>query len=434
MNNIIILLIKNLSIKTGGAASAFELARTLQLLGYNPHIFVPEFDLFYFANKYKYLKIRGSFINNVHYAPGFFLNMFFANKLNELLGNLFWHLLKGIFTLSKTDIKRVLEIVFHLAHSHNVDHFNFLLKNAKIIIQAAGLKGKELRFLRENCQATIVLNHAGSPETFENFWITRQHLSGIYNQSLSLYVNFCLCYDKILFQTEEHAIECAKKHPKLRESVMIILPTCDEIEVLKAKESTSPYYKDKFIIVNIGTIIPRKAPHRSIEAFATIASDYPQTELHFVGGYAGFKKYRLQLKRQIKELALENRIFFHGYRKDYLRFMAHANILLQSSEAEGVSRALREAMFLKLPIVSFSISGTRDVLENNKEAFLAPEKNSKELGRMIGVLLKDNNLLNKIRNAAYEKYLIKHSNLIYTTKVKTEFQKLLNNPAAKRVS
>ena len=180
--------------------------------------------------------------------------------------------------------------------------------------------------------------------------------------------------------------------------------------------------------MNVGSILPRNAPHRSIEAFASIAADYPQSELHFVGGcYTKYKKYISLLKNQVKKLALEKRIFFHGHRSDYLRFMLHANILIQSSEAEGVSRVLREAMFIKLPIVSFSISGTRDILENKKEALLAPEKDSIELGRMLATVIADRDVVYKLTNAAHKKYLKNHSNKVYHDNVRIEFNKILNN-------
>lgn len=432
MNKTILLLVNTISIKTGGGtASAKELMKTLKLNGFNVHICIIGFNAnMYFDNK-AFIKFDNIQKDAIHYLPGFIRNRSLSKKTNIILSTLFSHFIKGVFTLSKTDIKRVIEILFYLVNSKKESSFYSLLNEADIIIEAAGLNADEICFLKDNFKASVVLNHAGSREAYEKYWLTPKFLPKNSNPSLSVYTNFCLSYDKILFQAEENANECASLHPKLKESVITILPTCNEAKIIKATSLTNPYCKGKFIIVNVGSVQPRKAQHRSIEAFASIADRYPQSELHFVGGSVGFRKYQSQLKKQVKKLVLEKRIYFHGYRSDYLRFMKYADILLQSSEAEGVSRVLREAMFMKLPIVSFSISGTRDILENMKEALLAPEKDVKSLGRMLGSLIENPDLSKQIANDAFEKYYEKHSNLVYNVKVKTEFQKINKAPHSK---
>ena len=50
-------------------------------------------------------------------------------------------------------------------------------------------------------------------------------------------------------------------------------------------------------------------------------------------------------------------MYTYGFRRDYLNFIAHADVLIQLSDKEGFSRVLREAMYLGVPIVTFRIEG-----------------------------------------------------------------------------
>ena len=121
----------------------------------------------------------------------------------------------------------------------------------------------------------------------------------------------------------------------------------------------------------------------------------------------------MELKKQIISRGLSNAVFFHGYKKDYLRYMINANILIQSSEFEGVSRVLREAMYMKLPIISFSISGTRAILKHNKDALLIEEKNTRVLGGALLKLLKDKSRAKELAESAFNRYQLKHSKRVY---------------------
>ena len=105
--------------------------------------------------------------------------------------------------------------------------------------------------------------------------------------------------------------------------------------------------------------------------------------------------------------------------------MHHADILVQTSQAEGVSRVLREAMFMRLPIVSFDISGTRDILINDREALLVRPNDTVAMSHSIATLLSDKSRSQSLCKAAFEKYQRRHSRLVYSAKLQNMIQDIV---------
>ena len=411
---IIFFFLDSLKSGTGGFASIFEMLTTLSNIGYEVHLILLRYDPLYSYRKHRLLKQNHALNINIHYIPGYteilqskFLGITIFKKV---LSNLKQCFLK----LSKKKIRVLIESLEGLLMIKKIKKFEYTLSKSDVIIKAATLSGIELMILRKKTNAIIIQNHAGSPQTYENYWLTKEQEPIHSDPNLSQYVNFCLGFDNLLFQSEDQALECARRHPQLGKRVLTIYPTCNETEVLKAKKQTNPYHNDIIVIVNVGTIQPRKAQHRSIEAFANISKGNPQAQLHFIGGWKGFNDYYNQLQAQVHNLDLKDRVVFHGHKSDYLRYMAYATILLQSSEAEGVSRVLRESMFMKLPIISFSIPGTIGILENKKEALLIEQKNTQALGIAIADLLNNQSKRNSLATAAFQRYQHIYSKNVYT--------------------
>ena len=86
---------------------------------------------------------------------------------------------------------------------------------------------------------------------------------------------------------------------------------------------------------------------------------------HIVGNILDKEYFETQIMPFLK---FEN-IYFHGFRRDYLKFIAHADILIQLSDKEGFSRVLREAMFLSVPIVTFRIEGWEDIFAGYEKIY-----------------------------------------------------------------
>lgn len=230
------------------------------------------------------------------------------------------------------------------------------------------------------------------------------------------YVKFCQRFDGILFQAKDQAAECIQRGGMINDRCYVLPPTTAENEVLSSKQRKSPFTKNRKHIVYVGSVQPRKAQDIAIKSFSILAKQNDFVDLHLVGG--GLEtNYGKQLRTLSSNLNLNNRIYFHGHRKDYLRYMAHSDIILQSSKAEGVSRVLREAMLFKVPIVATSISGTRSILEAEQDALLVESGNKKAIAQSLQKIISDNVLSQKLTSNAFKKYLLNHSSSAYKNNI-----------------
>lgn len=82
------------------------------------------------------------------------------------------------------------------------------------------------------------------------------------------------------------------------------------------------------------------------------------------------------LKQLVKEISVEHKVVFTGFREDALNFVANSNICAISSEREGFSYVMAEALLLGIPIVSTDVGDMTRILPND---FVLPVNNEEKL-------------------------------------------------------
>lgn len=148
-----------------------------------------------------------------------------------------------------------------------------------------------------------------------------------------------------------------------REKIKIIP---NPINIEKIQELTSsliePEYQEIFknpVIINIGRFSRDKNHYSLIRAFQEIKNKIKDVKLVILGD--GEK--RIFLEELVKELDLENSIYFLGRQDNPFKFLAKAKAFVLSSLREGLPCSILEAMACGLPIVSADCqSGPREIL------------------------------------------------------------------------
>ena len=410
----------------GGVASNIELAITLTKLNYNVTIILYSYNFWNTTIPKRLIKKLKK--NNIRLvkSPGFRTYLTLKNDSKAEFSRSDSYSFFS-FQKFKDFLKKCISNGFYTENKNNFHS----LSTFDIIYFSEPLFGIELDCIRKNSNALLIQNHAGSPEEVENHVLNNNYLPINSNHRLSLYVNFCLSFDHVLFQANDQALDCKKQHPLLEGKVKTLLPTCNEKDINAVKMLTNPFDKDSKIIINVGSIQPRKDQLSSILAFEKIYKK-SNIQLHFVGDFTINRQYYQMLKSTIKLKGLESNVFFHGHRDDYLLFMSNADVLIQTSRSEGVSRVLREAMFMKLPIVSFAISGTSGILKNNYEAILVKEKDIDTMGLELKSLISDKEKHEFISSNAFKKYLVNHSNQAYSQNLAVLIREMLRNKEARK--
>ncbi len=177
-----------------------------------------------------------------------------------------------------------------------------------------------------------------------------------------------------------------------------IIPNGVECEFFANGRPIPEFADGKRNIVFLGRLEKRKGLPFLLEAFALVKRDFPDTRL-VVAGDGGL--------RSVCELYVErNRladVIFTGYVADEARpdYYKTADIYCApNTGGESMGLVLLEALSAGAPIVASRIDGFRDVLQEGREGFMVPPRDSEALAMALKRLLADQSLRKKMGGQA----------------------------------
>ena len=96
-------------------------------------------------------------------------------------------------------------------------------------------------------------------------------------------------------------------------------------------------------------------------------------KLVLVGGAFGKEDLSINLRKQIAELGLEDRVILAGASKDVNSYLLKSKIFAFTSDHEGFPNSIGEAMAAGLPVVSYDcIAGPSDMIDDGISGYLVP--------------------------------------------------------------
>lgn len=156
-------------------------------------------------------------------------------------------------------------------------------------------------------------------------------------------------------------------------------------------------------IVMASRLYPQKNIAMAIDAMAEIAKKYPEYTLEIYGkGYQGQDEYEKKLLKQIADLNLQNNVMLKGFSSNLHLDIRDASVFLLTSDHEGMSNSLIEAMALGLPCISTDDpnGGARALISTGENGVLIPVGDKEACIRSLNILLGDAELRNRIANNA----------------------------------
>ena len=116
-----------------------------------------------------------------------------------------------------------------------------------------------------------------------------------------------------------------------------------------------------------------------------------------------------ELKQQVKDLQLENHVFFIGFTTDALTYISAADVVVHTSDSEASNSVIKEAGILeKLIIACADVGDFDDYIEDGKNGFLISKENTKEeLIALLTKISKDKSQYNSF-GPALKKSVLKH--------------------------
>lgn len=144
----------------------------------------------------------------------------------------------------------------------------------------------------------------------------------------------------------------------------------------------------KKVIITVGRLSPQKNHVMLINAFAKVSEKYPEYQLHIYGE----GEIRRKTETYIKKKGLDEKVILKGRCNNLGEVLPHAEIFAMSSNYEGMSNALIEAMYVGIPVVTTAVSGTKELIEDGINGFVVPIEDEKAFAEALMKLVEDNTL------------------------------------------
>lgn len=136
---------------------------------------------------------------------------------------------------------------------------------------------------------------------------------------------------------------------------------------------------DDFVFGTVGRLVPTKGLRYLLDAFSIVKRQVPSAQLVLLGEGSS----RADLERQAAESPCPQAIHFLGYRAEIAEVFRGLDVFVLSSLAEGMPRALLEAMAAGVPCVATEVGGIPEVINDAGVGFLAPPRDAAALARRM---------------------------------------------------
>lgn len=139
---------------------------------------------------------------------------------------------------------------------------------------------------------------------------------------------------------------------------------------------------ERFNILTVGTINPRKNQLMLLRAVKNLIHCYPQIHVKIVGP-ATDEAYLSACQQFVQDEALESYVSFLGWRDDIPELLSQANLFVLCSHNEGIPYVIHEAMHAAVPIVATAVGGIPDAIEHDTTGLLVREDDVAQLQQAI---------------------------------------------------
>ncbi len=203
-----------------------------------------------------------------------------------------------------------------------------------------------------------------------------------------------------------------------------------DLEIIKPQKTSKQMREelgisDKSIVIGeVGRLCETKGQHLLIKAAPKVIDRFPNSKIIFVGkDLERDGVYERELIDLAKNLNIENKIIFTGYRDDVIDIINSFDLFVLPSLAEGLPVVILEAMACGIPVVATSVGGNEEIVKDGVTGTIVPPGDSESLARAIIYNLENPEVSNRMGERSYErvkKYFTRQQMLERTFKIYEE--------------
>jgi len=150
------------------------------------------------------------------------------------------------------------------------------------------------------------------------------------------------------------------------------------------------------VIVTAGRLVEQKNHAMLIDAANLLKEDIPDVSVNIFGD----GPLRKSLQSKIDALKMSDRIKLCGSVSDLHSRIKKASVFVLTSEFEGLSNALIEAMMLGLPCISTDYPGADEIIEHGVNGMIVPRNHARALSEALKYILSDAGVRQKLAGQA----------------------------------
>lgn len=143
-------------------------------------------------------------------------------------------------------------------------------------------------------------------------------------------------------------------------------------------------------IISVGRLYPQKNQKMMIRAFAKVADEFPDWQLVIFGE----GPLRAELESLVSSFKLQNRVFLPGRTEHVIEELRKSKIFCMSSDYEGMSNSMIEAICVGLPIVTTNVSGVEELVKDGINGFVIQCGEVDEMANSLQRLMNNEHLVN----------------------------------------
>lgn len=157
---------------------------------------------------------------------------------------------------------------------------------------------------------------------------------------------------------------------------------------------------NKFKMLFVGRLVDIKNIEYLLESIYKVKNTGFQFECNIIGE----GELREELINSCIEKRIESYVNFLGFKDNIQEYMLDSDLLVMTSKMEGIPLVIIEAFANKLPVVSSSVGGICEMIENNYNGILFNLSDKDGLTKVFLDIFNNKYDLNEIKETAYGEY------------------------------
>lgn len=151
-----------------------------------------------------------------------------------------------------------------------------------------------------------------------------------------------------------------------------------------------------FVVLFLGNFTKQKRPDRFVEVIRTVKEKYPQVH----GLMVGDGPLKNDTVRIIQQAGLEYAFTFTGYQQDVRPFIDMSDLLMLTSDTEGMPGVVLEAAAMSKMTITSDVGGILDFLISGENGLVVSQKNVSEFADNLIQLIENPTRINQLARRA----------------------------------